>query len=103
MERKAAQGIDGPTGTTTTGEFDISALDPDMVAPFVVWLAGDGSANVNGYDFGVAAGDIQLYSQPQIIKTIYKKGRWTVDELVEVFPKTLGANLVNPSPAATPK
>jgi len=103
MERKAAQGIEGPTGTTPTGEFDISALDPDMVAPFVVWLAGNESGNVNGYDFGVASGDIQLYSQPQIIKTIYKKGRWTVDELVEVFPKTLGTNLVNPSPAATPK
>jgi NAD(P)-dependent dehydrogenase (short-subunit alcohol dehydrogenase family) len=103
MERKAAQGIGGPTGTTPAGGFDISALDPDMVAPFVVWLAGDESGNVNGYDFGVASGDIQLYSQPQIIKTIYKKGRWTVDELVDVFPKTLGSNLVNPSPAVTSK
>jgi hypothetical protein len=103
MERKAAQGIDRPSSSITAGEFDMSALDPDMVAPFVAWLAGDESGNVNGYDFGLAGGNIQLYSQPQIIKTIYQKGRWTVDELADVVPKTLGTGLANPSPPASPK
>jgi NAD(P)-dependent dehydrogenase (short-subunit alcohol dehydrogenase family) len=103
MERKAAQGIDRPSSSITAGEFDMSALDPDMIAPFVVWLAGDESGNVNGYDFGLAGGNIQLYSQPQIIKTIYQKGGWTVDELADVVPKTLGTGLVNPSPPASPK
>ncbi|MDY6843880.1 MAG: SDR family oxidoreductase [Thermodesulfobacteriota bacterium] len=99
MERKAAAGVGGPSA----GLGQIGALPPEDIAPFVVWLASDESANVNGYDFQLRGGDIGLYSQPIISKTIFKTGRWTVDELKEVVPKTLAVGLVNPSPLAPPK
>jgi NAD(P)-dependent dehydrogenase (short-subunit alcohol dehydrogenase family) len=99
-ERKAAQGM---AGKTTTPADLITQLDPDDVAPFVVWLASDESGNVNGYDFMLRGGDIGVFSQPVPAGTIYKEGRWTVDELLEVVPAALGDDLVNPSPPEAKK
>ena len=79
------------------------AMDPDDVAPFVVWLATDAAADVNGYDFAVRGGHIGLYSQPTEIKIIDKDGRWTLDELDRLAPMSLAADLVNPSPPVPPK
>ncbi len=78
-------------------------LKPEDVSPLVVFLASDDAADINGYVFGVAGGTISLYSIPTPIKTVIKEGRWTVDELSAVVPKTLAAGLVNPSPPAPPK
>ena len=76
--------------------------DPDDVAPFVVYLATDEAAGINGYDFAVVGGRIGLYSQPVEIKSIHKDGRWTLDELLTVVPTSLAAGLVNPSPTVPP-
>ena len=72
--------------------------DPNDVAPFVVYLATDQAAGINGYDFGVAGGRVSLYSQPVEIRSIYKEGRWTLDELLTLAPTSLVAGLANPSP-----
>jgi len=78
--------------------------DPDDVAPFVVWLAVNATKhNINGYDFNVRGGQVGLYSQPTQIKTIEKKGRWTLDELDRIAPKDLVAGLVNPQPPVPPE
>jgi hypothetical protein len=37
-------------------------------------------------------------SLPRPEKTIYKEGRWTLDELDEIVPVTLAEGLVNPAP-----
>jgi len=79
------------------------AMDPDDIAPFVVWLATDAAADVNGYDFAVRGGHIGLYSQPTEIKIIDKDGRWTLDELGRLAPMSPAADLVNPSPPVPPK
>jgi NAD(P)-dependent dehydrogenase (short-subunit alcohol dehydrogenase family) len=76
--------------------------DPDDVAPFVVYLATDEAANINGYDFAVVGGRIALYSQPVETKSIHKAGRWTLDELLAVVPTSLAAGLVDPSPPVPP-
>ena len=74
-------------------------LKPEDVAPMVVFLASDYAANVNGQFFLCAGGSISLVSHPRAIKTIYKpEGRWTLDELDELLPLTLGEGLVNPAP-----
>jgi NAD(P)-dependent dehydrogenase (short-subunit alcohol dehydrogenase family) len=77
---------------------------PECVTPFVIFLCTDeaAAANINGYTFLVVGGEIALFSEPQLIKSISKDlkkdGIWKVDELVEKVPKTLAEGLINPSP-----
>lgn len=77
---------------------------PECVSPFVVFLCTDeaAAANINGRTFLVVGGQVSLYSEPEVVKTISKDvkkdGMWTVDELVKKVPGTLAQGLVNPSP-----
>ena len=73
-------------------------LQPEDVAPMVAFLASDFAANVNGQFFLCAGPSISLLSLPRAEKTIYKEGRWTLDELDELVPMTLAEGLVNPAP-----
>ena len=75
---------------------------PGQVAPFVVWLASDEASHVNGHIFYVAGGLVALFNEPEPVKTIHKEGQWTVEELIKVFPDTLGLELHNPAPAQPP-
>ena len=111
-EKRAKTGIGGPPGgaapapTAAPGAplgFDLGSMAPEAIAPMVVFLCTDEAANINGCTFLLAGGEIHLYSEPQPIKSIYKKGLWTVDELCELVPKSLAAGLVNPSPPQPPK
>ena len=80
---------------------DISPLraDPDDVAPFVVYLATDAAKDINGQTFMVRGGVVSLLNYPAPARTITKRGRWTVEEIAQLFPHTLGMDLVNPAPA----
>ncbi len=92
QQLRAAQGIAGAGGGALRGE-------ADDVAPFVTWLASDEAAHVNGHVFYVTDGLVSLLNEPQAVRTIRKDTRWTVDELIKVFPITLGVDLYNPAPA----
>ena len=92
---RAAQGIAGAGGGALVG-------DGDDIAPFVTWLASEESAHVNGQVFYVTNGLVSLLNQPEAVRTINKPGRWTVDELIKVFPITLGIDLYNPAPVPPP-
>ena len=37
-------------------------------------------------------------NHPVSHRSIYKDGRWTVEELSAVVPETLGMDLINPAP-----
>ncbi len=76
--------------------------EPEDVAPIVVFLVSDVAANINGCIFGAIGGRVDLYATPMPIKSIYKDGRWTLDELLKIMPTTLVAGLVNPAPPAPP-
>jgi len=111
-QKRAETGIAaGPSGgapsTTAAPDmplgFDLASMAPEAISPFVVFLATDEAANINGCTFLVCGGEVHLYSEPQPIKSIYKKGIWTVDELCELVPKSLAAGLVNPAPPQPPK
>src|SRR5215211_6119614 len=67
--------------------------DPDNVAPLVVYLASDEAANVNGQLFHVYGYSYTLLEQPHAVRSIRSDGRWDPEELVRIFPETLGANL----------
>jgi NAD(P)-dependent dehydrogenase (short-subunit alcohol dehydrogenase family) len=73
-------------------------LQPEDVAPMVAYLASDFAARVNGQFFLCAGTSYSLISQPRPEKTIFKEGRWTLDELVEIVPQTLTEGLANPAP-----
>ncbi len=81
----------------------IAALQPELVAPLVIWLATDAASNVNGRDFLVGGNEISLMSMPERERTIYHEGGFTLDVLDRVFSSTLGAGLRNPAPAQQAK
>jgi len=66
---------------------------PDNIAPFIVFLCTDAAGNISGRTFDVAGGMVALYSEPELEKTIFTRGRWSVEELLEIAPRTLGAGL----------
>ena len=76
--------------------------DPEDIAPFVTWLASDETGHVNGHVFHVAGGMVGLMNEPEPVKTIHKEGRWDVEEIIRLFPQTLGVELINPAPAQPP-
>jgi hypothetical protein len=92
---REAQGIAATGGGALRGE-------ADDIAPFVTWLSSDDAAHVNGHIFYVTDGLISLLNEPEAVRTIRKEGRWTVAELIKVFPITLGVDLYNPAPAPPP-
>ena len=86
---RSARGISG--GSELLGE-------AEDVAPFVTWLASEESSHVNGHVFHVTDGLVTLLNEPEPVRTITKDGRWTVEELIRVFPATIGVELYNPAP-----
>ncbi|MDD5288542.1 MAG: SDR family oxidoreductase [Dehalococcoidales bacterium] len=76
----------------------MEAFKPEDIAPLIVWLASDASANVNGRNFFVQTGRIALYSEPIQERMILKRGGFTIDELFEMMSKTLADGLVNKNP-----
>ena len=96
-ELRAQRGVGLPGQTVS----DISPLraEPDDVAPFVVYLATDAAKDINGQTFMVRGGIVSLLNYPAPARTITKRGRWTVEEIAQLFPHTFGMDLVNPAPA----
>jgi NAD(P)-dependent dehydrogenase (short-subunit alcohol dehydrogenase family) len=64
--------------------------DPGNVAPMVVYLATDGAAEINGHFFGVRGTTISLYSHWEMAGVLQAERTWTPQELIELFPETLG-------------
>jgi len=63
---------------------------PDDIAPFLNYLASDEAANINGRTFNVGGSMINLYSEPEMERTLVKYGgRWTLDELRQQVPFAL--------------
>jgi len=99
IERAKAEGTAMPPGAEV-----ISALpQPEDMIPFIVYLATDEAAGINGCTFLITGDQIALYTEPVAAKTIYKEGAWTLDELAAIVPSTLAAGLANPAPPQPPK
>jgi len=101
-ELKTAWGKNmGISGTDLDNFMKAIFTPPELVSPFVVFLCTDEAANINGRTFSVKGGEVHLFSEPECIRSIYKKGIWTVDELCELVPNSVAAGLENPSPPKT--
>ncbi len=83
------------------GVASIENLSPDDVAPMAVFLASEQAAGVNGQVFLCTGPSYALVSYPRPVTTIFKDGRWTLDELLETVPETLMLGVANPAPPRT--
>ena len=75
-------------------------LDPEDVAPIVVYLARDEARDINAQVFRASAGDLSRVSLIGEEWAVDKEGRWTQDELSETVPARLTQGLQNPAPAS---
>ena len=89
-ERARAAGV--PRASNT----EISELDPAAVAPLVTYLCTDEAQNINGRVFIVGGRQVGIYPEPEPYRTIYSPGKyWSLDELAEIFPRTIGRGIKN--------
>ena len=58
-------------------------LNPENIAPMVVYLASDEAKGVTGEVFRVGGGAVQVYRSWDTVNKISKDGRWTPQELAE--------------------
>ena len=72
------------------------ARDPDNVAPLAVFLASDAAARVNGQVFHSFGYGYALMAPPQPIRRLEADRRIDPEELVKLFPETLGRDLQDP-------
>jgi NAD(P)-dependent dehydrogenase (short-subunit alcohol dehydrogenase family) len=82
-EKRQAQGLSA-TSRPRMGE-------AEDIAPMVAYLATDEAAFINGQVFAVNGGSVSLYAAPTTERTIWKDGRWTVEELIDAAPRQLFA------------
>ena len=88
-----------PTRREDRGVAQIEDLDPDDIAPMVVYLASEHAARVNGQIFLCFGRQVALVAPPRPVTTLYKStGPWTLDELDTLVPETLTRGLANPAP-----
>lgn len=77
----------------------INIPSPECLAPFVAYLATDEARDINGCVFHISGKKVALYSEPQLFRFIFAPhDKWTVEELVDVVPKSLTQGVVNPAP-----
>ena len=79
------------------------AMDPGNNAPKSVYLCSEAGGSITGQVIGVSGWPMTLYSPRHVTKSIHKNGRWTLDELDDLIPISLGAGLVNPVPPQQPR
>jgi NAD(P)-dependent dehydrogenase (short-subunit alcohol dehydrogenase family) len=58
------------------------AMDPSNVSPFIAYLAS-AACRINGHVFHVAGGRVSLFKPWEIVDSISKEGRWSIEELAE--------------------
>jgi len=74
-------------------EDSVDPAGPEEIPPIVLYLATDQAENISGKVFGATRGRVALYTEPQVLRGIYKDGIWTLEELMTLIPKTLGRRL----------
>jgi len=86
-----------------SGEETIVSADPDDIAPFVVYLASDYAANINGQTFLVYGGNVSIMSQPRPARSIYNQGQWPTEVLAPLARDYLTKGISNPAPPQPPR
>jgi len=88
-------GLAGHVAAAAAGEPVPAALrraglgTPDDVAPLVVWLASDASADVTGQCLAVGGDRLAVWSHPVEVVSALRDGGWDLDGLGELIPALL--------------
>ena len=93
-------------GLMSKKEYDevMSMPGPEFVPPIVIYLCTDEAADINGCLFNIMKGRIGIYADPQEVRQMFNDGEiWNVDKLIELIPKTLLVDYINPAPPEKPK
>lgn len=87
-------------GLISQAQYDafISIPGPEYIPPIVVYLVREASANINGQIFGCEGGRVSIFPEPVLSRSVYKTGKWTLDELEKIVPISLLQGYVNPAP-----
>jgi NAD(P)-dependent dehydrogenase (short-subunit alcohol dehydrogenase family) len=64
------------------------------IAPIAVYLASNEAASINGQVFFATKGRIGLYGPWTQMKSLDKKGRWTVEELSTIIPSWVSGDTI---------
>jgi NAD(P)-dependent dehydrogenase (short-subunit alcohol dehydrogenase family) len=76
---------------------------PENNAPKVTYLVSEAGGAITGQVIGTSGWVVSLYSPRHVVRSIHKNGRWTLDELRNLLPISIGMGLENPSPPAPPR
>ncbi len=99
QEQRSAAGL---PSQPMVSELPPENRDPENNAPKVVYLSSEAANGISGQVIGTSGWALSLYSPRHVIKSIHKDGRWTLDELDQIIPFSLGNGLINPVPAERP-
>jgi NAD(P)-dependent dehydrogenase (short-subunit alcohol dehydrogenase family) len=65
---------------------------PEMTAPLAVFLASDAARHITGQVITISGEKVALYPQPRPVRTAFRSGGWTAEELARVWDATLGSD-----------
>jgi NAD(P)-dependent dehydrogenase (short-subunit alcohol dehydrogenase family) len=75
------------------GGGEMAPLNPEDIAPMVVYLASEQANHINGCIFEVWSGHVGIFQEPPpVANVINKEGPWTVEELIAKVPESLTKN-----------
>ena len=104
--RKTATAPAQPAGMVAQGapiEGPPEAREPENNAPKAVYLCTEAGGAITGQVIGTSGWPMTLFSPRHVVKSIHKTGRWTLDELDDLIPISLAADLKNPMPPQEPR
>jgi NAD(P)-dependent dehydrogenase (short-subunit alcohol dehydrogenase family) len=70
--------------------FDVQMGEPEDVAPLVTFLVSDRARHLTGQIYAINGGEIGVYNQPVVVRTMTKRGRWTPEEIAERIDAGIG-------------
>jgi NAD(P)-dependent dehydrogenase (short-subunit alcohol dehydrogenase family) len=82
---RMTQSVPVPAEQREARQKTLKAMPPESVAVLAVWLASDAAKNVNGQVLGARGGEIFMFSQPRLARTLHRAGGWTPEQLAEVM------------------
>jgi NAD(P)-dependent dehydrogenase (short-subunit alcohol dehydrogenase family) len=70
--------------------FGFEMGEPEDVAPLVTFLVSERAKHLTGQIYSINGGEIGVYNQPQIVRTMKKQGRWTPEEIAARIDDGIG-------------